>query len=276
MSQMSQDIHPRALVNSEPVALAEARLAVTDEGVARGDGAFETMGVWDGQPFRMEDHLARLDASLERILLAPVDQQALRADIDRILEGVDGDAALRCYVTGSGTRIVTLSPQPQRSRVRKLVSRPAPWITASASYAPAGAKSMSYGPNMTASRAAQRAGGDDALLLATDGTVLEGPTFCVLWVVAGVLHSCPVERGIVDSISRRSLLEIAMGGGVPTKEAEITLDALATADEVLICSAVRPVMAVEQIDDYRFTGPFRMAERLGEALEAARRRTMSA
>lgn len=270
---MSTDIPSRALINSEAVELAQARLAVTDEGVARGDGAFETMGVWNGRPFRIEDHLARLDASLQRILLAPVDQQALRADIERILEGVDGDAALRCYVTGSGTRIVTLTPQPQRSAARRLISRPAPWITAPASYEHAGAKSMSYGPNMTATRAAQRAGGDDALLVATDGTVLEGPTFCVMWVMAGVIHAVPVERGIVDSISRRSVLEIAMGGGVPTKEAEATLDELAGADEVMICSSVRPLMPIEQIDQHRFSGPFRLTERLAEALEAARRGT---
>jgi branched-subunit amino acid aminotransferase/4-amino-4-deoxychorismate lyase len=268
---MSTQELPRALVDSRLVPLAEARLAITDEGVARGDGAFETVGVWDGRPFRLPDHLDRLERSLERILLPPTDRAALTADVDRVLEGVTGDAALRCYVTASGTRIVTLAPQPSRPPTRHLVSQPAPWITPPSVYGPAGAKTMSYGPNMTATRAAQRAGGDDALLVAADGTVLEGPTFCLLWVVGGVLCSVPVERGIVDSISRRSIMEIAAGGGVQTVEAEVSLAELANADEVLVCSSIRPVIAVERIDDYQFSGPFPLAGRLGEALEAARR-----
>lgn len=265
----------RALVNSEAVPLAEARLALTDEGVARGDGAFETVGVWDGRPFRLVAHLERLDASLERILLPPADGEILRDDITRILDEVDSDAALRCYVTASGTRIVTLSPQPDRRPSRHLVTQRAPWIHPPADYAPAGAKTMSYGPNMVASRAAQAAGGDDALLLAPDGIVLEGPTFSVLWVASGVLHAVPLERGIVPSISRRSLLELAAGAGLPTKEAEVTVGELCEADEVLICSSVRPLIAVERIDDRRIRGPFPLAERLGEALQAARRQTMA-
>lgn len=268
---MVDTIEPRALVNSEPCSLAEARLGITDEGVARGDGAFETIGIWDGQPFRLADHLDRLDASLARTLLPRAERDTLLADVDRILDGTGADAALRCYVTASGTRIVTLSAQPARPPERHLVVQPAPWIQPPQTYGPAGAKTMSYGPNMTASRAAWHAGGDDALLVARDGTVLEGPTFCVLWVAGGTLHAVPVERGIVDSISRRSLLQIARAEDIPTKEAEVAVEALGDADEVLICSAVRPVVAVERVGPHRFAGPSPVSERLDTVLQAARR-----
>lgn len=271
---MTSDFPARALVDGFATPLEEARLPITDDGVARGDGAFETIGVWDGMPFRLEDHLGRLDASLEQIMLPPSDRAALVDDIGRILDDLTLDAALRCYVTASGTRIVTLSPQPQRPPVRTLQSRPAPWIQPTDTYPPAGAKTMSYGPNMTATRAARHAGFDDALLVGHDGVVLEGPTFSVLWVVHGVLHAVPLERGIVDSISRRSLLEIAAGGAVPTVEAEATVEEVASADEVLVCSSVRPVAAVERIDEHVLDGPVPIASRLREALEAARRRSI--
>ncbi len=264
----------RALVNSEAAPLADARLAVTDDGVARGDGAFETIGVWDGRPFRLEDHIARLQESLRRILLPPADERALVADVEQIVDGVTDDAALRCYVTGSQTRVVTLSPPPDRVLLRRLAVQPAPWIQPSRDYGPAGAKTMSYGPNMTATRAAQRAGADDALLVSTDGIVLEGPTFCVLWVVDGVVTAAPVSRGIVDSISRRTLLELAAAEGLPTREAEVKLAEVLGADEVFACSSVRMPMAVERIEDHSFESPSPITQRLSSALEVARRGTM--
>jgi branched-subunit amino acid aminotransferase/4-amino-4-deoxychorismate lyase len=167
------DVEPRACINGKVVPLVEACLPVTDEGVARGYGAFETVGVWDGRPFRLAEHLDRLAASLEAILLPVPDRDVLEDDVARLLDGLTGDAALRLYVTGSGPRIVTLDVQPERVNAHHLVPQPAPWIRPRASYGPAGAKTMSYLPNMVASRAAEAAGGDDALLVSLDGTVLE-------------------------------------------------------------------------------------------------------
>jgi branched-subunit amino acid aminotransferase/4-amino-4-deoxychorismate lyase len=265
------DVEARATVNGELVALADACLPVTDDGVARGYGAFETIGVWDGRPFRLADHLERLAASLELILLPAPDRRALDADIDRVLDGMTGDAALRLYVTGSGTRIVTLSPPPQRLDAAHLVPQPAPWIQPRAVYGPAGAKTMSYLPNMVASRAAVAAGGDDALLCALDGTVLEGPTFAVYWATGGVIQSPSIDLGIIDSISRRTVLDVARDEGYEIVESTYTLHDLAAADEVMLSSAVRDVIAVRRVGEATFSGPTPVRDRLSAALWAARR-----
>jgi branched-subunit amino acid aminotransferase/4-amino-4-deoxychorismate lyase len=265
------DVEPRACINGKVVPLVEACLPVTDEGVARGYGAFETVGVWDGRPFRLAEHLDRLAASLEAILLPVPDRDVLEDDVARLLDGLTGDAALRLYVTGSGTRIVTLDVQPERVNAHHLVPQPAPWIRPRASYGPAGAKTMSYLPNMVASRAAEAAGGDDALLVSLDGTVLEGPTFAVYWVVDGVVHSPSVELGIIDSISRRVVLDIARSQGHRVIEGTYALDDLAAADEVMLSSAVRDVIAVRRVGDLVFDGPTPMRDTLSEGLWAARR-----
>ncbi|QBI19421.1 hypothetical protein ER308_07555 [Egibacter rhizosphaerae] len=261
----------RALLDGEPADEDGVRLAITDDGVARGDGAFETVGVWDGRPFRWDDHLDRLDASLAKTLLPPADRAAITADRDRLLDGLTIDGALRCYVTASGTRVLTLSPGPTSPPGQVLMPQPAPWIQPPAEYEPAGAKTMSYGPNMAASRAARRDGGDDALLVASDGTVLEGPTFCVLWVSGGTLCTAPVDRGIVDSISRRTLLELADDLGIPTRVVGVPVPALADASEVLICSAVRDVASIGRIGPHVFDGPTPVRDALSGALDAARR-----
>jgi branched-subunit amino acid aminotransferase/4-amino-4-deoxychorismate lyase len=268
---MSTATPAEAIINGVRQPLEAAALPLSDEGVARGDGAFETVGVWGGVPFRLDDHFARLRRSLDAVGLPEPDLDALRGDVRVLLHGVDADAALRMFVTASGTRIVTLGPQPPRRTLRRLVARPAPWVRPLGTYGPAGAKIMSYGPNMAATRAAQVAGGDDALLVSLEGFMLEGPTFCVAWLADGVLHTPTVGLGIVDSISRRSIVEIAGEQGLAVEEGPYDLDALAGASEFLACSSVRPVLALEQVDRFRFDAVTPVRDRLAAALEARRR-----
>jgi branched-subunit amino acid aminotransferase/4-amino-4-deoxychorismate lyase len=261
-----------AVIDGHATALADARLAITDDGVARGDGAFETIGVWDGAPFRLDDHLDRLDRSLGALALPPPDRETLMAEITSLLEPLGmRDAALRVFITGSGTRVVTITDQPTRPQPRRLVPQPAPWIRPLGTYGPAGAKAMSYGPNMAASRLAQRAGGDDALLVSLEGLILEGPTFCVLWVCDGGIRTAALDLGIVDSLSRRTLLEIADAEGIDVSEGHYPLDDLGGASEVLISSAIRPVIAIEEVGPFHLSGPTPVRDRLDHALGDRRR-----
>lgn len=260
-----------ALINGERMPLASARLSITDEGVARGDGAFETVGVWDGRPFRLDDHLDRLANSLAAVALPPVDRGVLLREAASLLDGVEDDGALRLYVTGSGTRMLTLSPPPQRREPRWLDPQPAPWIRPLGTYEPAGSKTMSYLPNMAATRVAQRNGADDALLISLEGLVLEGPTFAVFWVAGGRLFSPPVSLGTVDSISRRTVLALATETGIPIVEESRPLDAVLRADEVMACSSVRPLLSIGQVADRVYPAAAPVREQLAPLLEQARR-----
>ncbi len=261
----------RALIDGREFGLTEAALSVTDTGVTRGDGVFETVGVWDGRTFRLADHLERLTRSARVIGLPKPDLALLEEEADQLLRDCDQDAALRFFVTGSGTRLVTLSEQPTRRPPDHLVSQLAPWIRPLGSYGPAGAKTMSYGPNMAATRAAERAGGVDALLVALEGYVLEGPTFCLLWTADGVLFTPEVELGIVDSISRRTLVELARAEGLVVREGRYTLRDLHAGQEVLACSSVRPVVGVRRIDDIPFAPHGEVTAVLAEAMQRRRR-----
>ncbi len=237
-----------ALVDGVARPLSQARLDLRDAGVSRGDGGFETIGVWDGRPFRLEDHLDRLDRTLRSIALAPAPLPTLREECARLLEGVTADAALRIYLTASGTRIVTLSDLPERPPVQTLVPQSAPWIQPVSVHGMAGAKTMSYGANMVATRRAVQFGGDDALLLSVpDGLILEGPTFGVVLVAHGVLHAPDPDLGIIDSISRRTVLEIAVERGMDVLLGRWTMDMMEEVDEVLICSSLRDVAAISQV-----------------------------
>lgn len=273
MAQLDE-ARARALIEGVASPLDTARLLVTDEGVARGDGAFETVGVWDGKPFRLADHLDRLDRSLVALALPPAPRRRLQEECDALLEGVTQDAALRLYLTASGTRILTLSPMPERGPLDVLVPHAAPWIAPPAHYAPGGAKSMSYAPNMAARRRARQLGGDDALLYSVpDCWILEGPTFGLLFVARGVVHVPEVALGIVDSISRRTLLDVAHDHQLDIMTGRWPLEALADADEVIVSSSMRPATAVRRVGEWTYSRSHPVADTLAEGLRSRRRWT---
>lgn len=263
---------PLAWIDGASVALTDAALPLLDEGLLRGDGAFETVGVWGGRPFRLESHLERLRASMAALALPEPDLDVVRAAAAHVLGAAEGaDAVLRVYVFAGGRVVATVALPPERPDIRTLVTQPAPWIAPVDGYPAAGAKSLSYAPNMAAHRRARQAGADDALLLAADGTVLEGSTFAVLWVHGGVLRTPAVDLGIVDSISREALLELARDEGVMVEEGRWGMDELARADEVLVCSSVRPCLAVQAVDGLRFGPEAPVCGRLGPLLDRLRR-----
>ncbi|HEU4895830.1 MAG TPA: aminotransferase class IV, partial [Acidimicrobiia bacterium] len=134
-----------------------------------------------------------------------------------------------------------------------------------------GAKVTSYAPNMAASRRARAEGYDDALLVTTDGLILEGPTFAVAWVVEGRLETPGLELGILDSITRRLVLEVAAESGLEAVEGRWDLSRLARATEMCAWSTIREVQPITAVgEDLVFpVGPLTTAlargfrERLG-------------
>jgi branched-chain amino acid aminotransferase len=218
---------------------AETQISITDEGLLRGDGAFEVMRLYDGRPFALEDHLQRLGRSCDGLRL-PADLDALRTEIAALLEaGGTHDGLLRIVLTRGGRRIAMLEPLPQRPETARV---------ATIDYAPGrvldGLKTLSYAGNMLAGRLARERGFDEALFVTPHGRVLEGPTWTFFWVRDGALLTPPLEDRILASITRTYLLEEC-----DAAEAVCTLDDVRGAEEAFIASTVREVMPISVIDD---------------------------
>ena len=181
---------------------AEAKIPVTDEGLTRGDGAFEVARLYGGRPFAMEEHYARLAHTCEGLRLEP-DLDSLRAEVDALLtEAGPVEALLRIVLTRGGRRIGTIEPLPDRPPVARV---------GTVTYAPNrvldGLKTLSYAGNILAGRLAREQGFDEALLVTPHGRVLEGPTWTFFWVAGGTLCTPPLEDRILASITRARLLE---------------------------------------------------------------------
>jgi branched-chain amino acid aminotransferase len=93
-------------------------------------------------------------------------------------------------------------------------------------------------------------GYDNALLLSNDGKVTEGPGYCIFLVRGGKLITPPVTSGILESVTRDSLMQMAPGLGLEVVEREIDRTELYVADELFFCGSaaeVTPILSVDRI-----------------------------
>jgi branched-chain amino acid aminotransferase len=244
-----------------------AVIPATDEGLLRGDGVFEVMRLYDNRPFAIDDHLARMEQSAENLRL-PLDAAAVRADVEALLAAArPGDGLVRVLVTRGGRRLALIEPLPEQPPTMSLG-----FVTYSPTRVLDGVKSLSYGGNMLATRLAKERGFDDALLVTPHGRVLEAPTSSFFWVSGGELFTPPLSEHILDSITRRRLMEVT-----DAVERETTPDDLRTAEEAFLASSVREALPVYRVEDIELQtrGPVtaeagaRLRERIEAELAAA-------
>ena len=221
---------------------ADATVPLKDDGLYRGDGAFEVIRVYAGRPFELEAHLDRLERSAGAIELS-VDRERFAGEIAVLLErNGSEDAQLRLLATRGGRRIALIEPLVDWGETVRLAT-----VTYEPSVILTGVKSLSYAANMQATRLAKARGADEALLVRADGIVLEAPTSTIFWASAGALRTPSLESGILDSITRRILLE-----ALDVVEGELRLDDVLGAGEAFLASTTREVQPVSAIDGVAF------------------------
>ncbi len=258
-----------AVLNRGTVRLLDPDAAVFsafDLGASRGDGVFESMLVRSGAALKPEAHLDRLACSAALMGLP----SPARADWTRLIEvltaePVAGDAALKLLLTrgverrSDHTAVGTLSPLPadvleQRRNGIAVVSLtlglPAdlragsPWLLG-------GVKYLSYAVNMAAQRHARSVGADDGVFVSLEGQLLEGPTSSVVWARDGVLHTPPLDTGILPGTTQALLFARASTAGLRTAVRSGRLADLHEADAVWLVSSVRGAAAVTSLDGVR-------------------------
>jgi branched-chain amino acid aminotransferase len=247
-----------ASVDGAIMLASGATIPATDEGLLRGDGAFEVIRVYDGLPFAFEDHLRRLERSALNLRL-PLDLEAVRADANRLLAhagpGPDHEL-LRIVITRGGRRLMLTEPMPELPELIRLGS-----VTYSPTVVLDGVKSLSYAANRLASRLARERGFDEALLVTPDGWVLEAPTSSFFWVERGEILTPPLDEHILASITRRLVIEET--GAI---ERSCTLEQLMAAEEAFLASTVREVHPVAAIDSRELHAPGPVTESTASAV----------
>jgi 4-amino-4-deoxychorismate lyase len=252
-----------------------------DQGLGRGDGVFESVAVVDGRAPHVAAHLARMRSSAALLELPDPGDDVWHALLDTVLAdwpaGVEG--VCRLFLTrglGVGApppALALLSPVPaetlqQRAEGISVVSlglgvpaafrAGAPWLLG-------GAKTLSYAVNMAAQRHAHAVGADDVVFTSLEGQLLEGPTSTVVWSADGVLHTPPLDTGILPGTTMARLFARAADAGRPTAVTAGTVDDLHAADAVWLVSGVRGAVVVHTLDGVP-RGDAGLSERLRELL----------
>jgi branched-chain amino acid aminotransferase len=218
---------------------AEATIGLKDDGLYRGDGAFEVIRLYAGRPYALDDHIARLERSAAALRLE-FDRMALRAEIDALLaEAGPVEGQLRLILTRAGRRIAATEPVPEHAETITVAA-----VTYEPTIVLNGVKSLSYGANMQATRLANAKGADEAVLVQPDGTVLEPPTSSIFWVSPqGALRTPALDVGVLESITRDRLVK-----ELHVEEGAWPVADLRAAQEAFLASTTREVQAISAID----------------------------
>ncbi|MCP4306734.1 MAG: hypothetical protein GY926_03250 [bacterium] len=260
------------LIDGEPVEPGDASISIFDIALLRGFGCFESLRSYGGVAFRRRQHLDRLGRSAEALGIELPDRKSIETWVaDRAQVG---NSTIRVVVTGGtdekgsgeGSRfIVFAEPLPHVDETVTLLPIEAPWHPDGALSELTGAKTLSYGPNVAARFHAKNEGYGDALLVGRSGNVLEGPTNTVAWISDGVFETPSLELGILASVTRQAVLDVADRIGLPVCEGAYPLRRMLEADEVVALSTLREIQPVVRIGDVvKEVGP--ITRRLSDGL----------
>ncbi|WP_322877050.1 aminotransferase class IV [Pseudocalidococcus azoricus] len=258
------------LINLDGEISTDATISVLDRGFLYGDSVYEVVRTFQGKPFGLVEHLARLRQSATYLYLnLPWPDEYLIQEVNRTLAVAGpGEYYIRIVVTRGADPRIGLLPQPE-TKPRLLIALqaidPEPKLSAAGlkvtipprqrvslkALDPA-AKTGNYLNNILALLEAQASGCDDAILLNPEGAMTEATT-SNLWIVRkGIVETPTKESGILHGITRQFLLDILHEQGIPHQESELFPVDLVTSDEAFLSSSVRLLMPIAQVDDYPF------------------------
>jgi D-alanine transaminase len=256
-----------AFINGRFVPWHEATVSIDDCGFQFGDGVYEVIRTYNGQPFQLEAHLERLGKSLKELGLAWPYARSKWADW--IHEGVKkaGYPEAKVYIQitrgvaprdhafpsgTSPTSVMTireLHPLAAEIRTQGVTAM----TTQDTRWGRCDIKSLNLLPNVLAREAAKRGGVFEAILV-KDGMVTEGSVSNVMVVQAGTIVTAPEGPKILSGVTRAAVLELANKAGMPIRETFVSVESLYAADEVFLTGTTVEILGVVQIDGRRI-GP---------------------
>lgn len=248
-------------LNGEFLPLEQARVSVLDRGFIFGDGVYEVIPVYSRRPFRLPEHLRRLQRSLEAIRLAnPLPEAEWRRVIEELLaRRPEEDQSVYLQVTrGPAKRDHALPKEPKptvfamsgplATPSREMIERGVAAVTATDfRWLRCDVKAISLLANCLLRQQAVEAGAEETVLL-RDGYLTEGSASNVFAVKNGVLLAPPKNHLILAGITYDVVLELAAAKKVPFEVREISEAEVRGADELWLTSSAKEVLAITTLD----------------------------
>lgn len=251
-----------AYLNGQYLPLSEARISPLDRGFLYGDGVYEVIPVYSRRPFRVAEHLRRLQASLDGVRLAnPYDETAWLQIVRRLIaEAPFDDQQLYIQITrGADNKRDPVFPAGVAPTVFLFTSPltgPTPAqreagvsviTTPDLRWARCDLKTVSLLANVLTRQLAVDAGCAETLML-REGFLTEGSTSNVFVVRDGVILAPPKDHWMLPGITYDIVLELAAAHGAPHAVRPIAEAELRTADELWLTSSTKEVLAITCLD----------------------------
>lgn len=270
---------------------SDAKISVFDHGLLYGDGIFEGIRLYEGNVFRLEEHLERLEYSAKAIML---DLPATRAEISEIIcetcrQNNLRDGYIRLVVTrGRGdlglapwlcpkpsmfviASKIALYPQEHYDNGLAIVTVPTRRVNPAA--LPPTVKSLNYLNNILAKIEAKQFGALEAIMLNDQGHVAECTADNIFIVHKGEIMTPGTSQGALKGITRGTIFDIATEINVPIREVDMTRYDVWCADECFLTGSGAEVVPVTKLDG-RVIGSGKPGSVTQQVLASFRRRVI--
>ena len=254
-------------VKGEWVPESKASISVLDYGFQYGDGVFEGIRIYNGTPFKIEEHLDRLMKSLYSIQIdIPLTKEALKEICMEFIErnNIENGHMKIVITRGQGYRMAVPDIGPNIVIYGRLLGtyfskdRGLKLKTSSVRRNPPECldpriKSLNYLNNVLSRLEAYSSGCDDSLQLDMEGFVSESSGANIFIIKDGILKT-PRKYNILDGITRSTVIDIAKKIGFDIIEDNFTLYDVYNADEVFLCGSAAEITPVSEVDGRKIIG----------------------
>jgi D-alanine transaminase len=251
-----------AYVNGKIMPIEQAYVPIEDRGYQFGDAVYEFFASYHGRIFAMEDHLDRLERSLNALSFAPIDRGSIR---DAVWEafcraGYDRAGIYLQISRGVGPRnhafppsakpqiIITVRPIPEVADPLLRIGAKAITVT-DIRWGRCDIKTVQLLPNAWAKQQAVEAGANDAIFVTEDGVVREASASNVFIASDGTLITHPLTSNILPGITRAHVIDICNAQRIAVREEFFDQSAMLAADEVFLTGTVTEVLPITIVND---------------------------
>ncbi len=248
-------------LNGDFMPIEEARIPVLDRGFIFGDGVYEVIPVYSRRPFRLAEHLRRLQHSLDGIRITNPHRDTEWGDLlERLIAGNEGDdqylylhitrgVAKRDHAFPKGVApTVFIMSNPLLTPPKELLATGVAAITASDNrWLRCDIKAISLLPNVLLRQMAVDVGAVETVLL-RDGFMTEGAASNIFVVKDGTLLAPPKNHLMLPGITYDVILELAAAHDIPCEVREISEYEVRTAQELLLTSSTKEIMPITRLD----------------------------
>jgi len=255
-----------AYLNGEFVPVADAKISVLDWGFLHSDATYDVVHVWQHRFFRLEAHLDRFWRSAERLhLTVPVERDALREILSTcVMRSGLADAYVEMILTRGISPTFSRDPRDAQNQLI-CFAIPFVWILPPDRQDVGLSVAMSDRQRIPAESVdptvknyhwldfvmglydAYDRGAGTVVLQDGNGNIAEGPGFNVFVVKDGRIAT--PERGVLEGVTRQSVIQLAEALGVPLEARPVTVPELLAADEAFATSTAGGIMPITSVDD---------------------------